>query len=67
VLLPQGLSEADVLAAARERQIALTGLAPFWQRKPRRTQGLVVGYGTPSEHEFPAALEHLGRLLRDVG
>jgi GntR family transcriptional regulator / MocR family aminotransferase len=67
VLLPQVLSEADVLAAARERQIALTGLAPFWHRKPDRTQGLVLGYGTPSEHEFPAALEHLGRLLRDVG
>jgi GntR family transcriptional regulator/MocR family aminotransferase len=67
VSLPQGVSEADVLTAAQERRIALTGLAPFWHRKPHRTQGLVLGYGTPSENEFPSALEHLGRLLRHVG
>ncbi|MGB6209949.1 PLP-dependent aminotransferase family protein, partial [Mycobacterium sp.] len=67
VLLPQGVSEGDVLAAAQERQIALTGLAPFWHRKSRATPGLVLGYGTPSEREFASALEHLGRLLRDVG
>lgn len=66
VPLPQGVSEADVLAAAQQRQIALTGLAPFWHRKPHRTKGLVLGYGTPEEHKFRAALEHLGRLLRDV-
>jgi GntR family transcriptional regulator/MocR family aminotransferase len=66
VQLPQRVSEADVLAAAQQRQIALTGLAPFWHGKPYRTKGLVLGYGTPAEHEFPAALGHLGRLLRDV-
>jgi GntR family transcriptional regulator/MocR family aminotransferase len=66
VLLPQGVSEADVLSAAQQRQIALTGLAPFWHRKARGAPGLVLGYGTPSEHEFASALEHLGRLLADV-
>lgn len=67
VSLPQRVSEADVLAAAEQRQIALSGLEPFWHGKPHRTKGLVLGYGTPAEHEFPVALEHLGLLLRDVG
>lgn len=67
VSLPQGVSESDVLDAAGERQIALTGLAPFWHRKPHRAQGLVLGYGTPPQHEFPTALEQLGQLLGDFG
>ncbi|TDH49542.1 PLP-dependent aminotransferase family protein [Mycobacterium eburneum] len=64
VTLPEGVAEADLLAAAQRRHIAVTGLAPFWHPGPRRAEGLVLGYGTPAEHEYPAALGHLGRLLR---
>ncbi|MEE2851183.1 MAG: PLP-dependent aminotransferase family protein [Actinomycetota bacterium] len=65
VSLPAGITEADVMVAARKREIALTALAPFWHRDPG-TAGIVVGYGTPSEHEYPAAVERLGHLLRAV-
>ena len=61
VLLPDGVSEEDVLDTARQRSIALTGLAPFWHQAG--AAGIVVGYGTPFQHEYAAALEHLGRLL----
>jgi GntR family transcriptional regulator / MocR family aminotransferase len=57
VSLPQGVSKADVLAAAGERQIALCGSAPFWHRKPHGAEGLMLGYGTPAEYEFAAALD----------
>jgi len=59
-----GISEADVLAAARERSIALTGLQPFWHRSDSAAQGLVLGYGTPPEHEYESALRRLEALLR---
>ncbi|RRR46661.1 PLP-dependent aminotransferase family protein [Mycolicibacter terrae] len=62
LVLPEGQSEADVLAAARQRQIALTGLAPFWHGPPK-AEGIVLGYGTPAEHEYRRALAHLGQLL----
>ena len=64
ISLPTGISESDVLTAAQERKIALTGLAPFWHGTTRRTQGIVVGYGTPAEHEYAIALRHLGQLMR---
>lgn len=65
LLLPEGLSESAILDAARRREIAFTGLAPFWHG-PAKAQGIVLGYGTPPEHEYSRALEHLGRLLRDA-
>lgn len=65
--LPTGTCEADVRAAAKQQSIALTGLGPFWHDKPARTQGIVLGYGTPFQHEFPSALARLAELLRTVG
>lgn len=64
VSLPDANAEADVVAGAHERQIALTGLAPFWHREPGSLSGIVVGYGAPSEREYPAALRRLATLLR---
>jgi GntR family transcriptional regulator/MocR family aminotransferase len=64
-LLPEGLSESVIVDAARRREIALTGLAPFWHG-PAAAQGIVLGYGTPPERDYPRALEDLGRLLRDT-
>ena len=63
VSLPENLAEADVLRLARQRQIALSGLGPFWHGPSRRATGIVVGYGTPAEHQYGCALEHLGRLM----
>lgn len=62
VSVPDGIAEDDVIAAARERHIALTGLAPCWHQRPR-SEGLVLGYGSPPEYGYPTALEHLGHLL----
>lgn len=66
VALPTGISEAEVLTAAQERKVALSGLAPFWHGSSRGFQGIVVGYGTPPQHGYAAALDQLGRLLGAV-
>ncbi|MFH9015752.1 PLP-dependent aminotransferase family protein [Streptomyces sp. NPDC017943] len=58
--LPPG-SEASAVKAAAWQGVALDGLAAF--RHPETdmpaTDGLVVGYATPSEHAYGAALEAL--------
>lgn len=66
VSLPEHISEADVIAAAQQRKVALTGLAPFWHGTGQHTEGIVIGYGTPLEHEYAAALAHLGQLMSAV-
>lgn len=63
VSLPEGLAETEVLAAAHQRKIALTGLAPFWHPQPAYPAGIIVGYGTPSDREYPVALQCLADLL----
>ncbi|NLU66812.1 PLP-dependent aminotransferase family protein [Streptomyces sp. HNM0574] len=70
VELPPGAEESAVLAEADRRGIALEGLAGF--RHPAaapdgpHVQALVVGYGAPPEHAFPAALDALTGLLTDT-
>lgn len=64
--LPDGVSEAQVLAVAEERSIGLFGLARFRQSAADSKQALVVGYGTPAEHTFESALTALMRLLADT-
>lgn len=66
VSLPEGVSEADVLLAAQQHQVALTGLAPFWHDTSHRPGGIVIGYGTPLEREYVSALEQLGQLMHHV-
>ncbi|MFJ5266842.1 PLP-dependent aminotransferase family protein [Streptomyces sp. NPDC088358] len=62
--LPPG-TERSAVKAATWQGIALDGLAGF--RHPRATMpaadGLVVGYATPSEHAYGAALEALCEAL----
>jgi GntR family transcriptional regulator/MocR family aminotransferase len=65
-LLPEHISEADVLTAAQHRKVALTGLSPFWHATAQPAEGIIVGYGTPAEHEYATALDHLGQLMRTV-
>ncbi|MFF0740071.1 PLP-dependent aminotransferase family protein [Streptomyces sp. NPDC004111] len=62
--LPPG-SEGDALRAAAHQGLALDGLSPF--RHPGATapapDGLVIGYATPPDHAYPAALQALTRAL----
>ncbi|MGW2614484.1 MocR-like pyridoxine biosynthesis transcription factor PdxR [Streptomyces sp. NPDC001500] len=62
--LPPG-TERSALRAAAEQGVALDGLAAF--RHPSTDMaahdGLVVGYATPSEHAYGAALDALCRVL----
>ncbi|UOX89077.1 PLP-dependent aminotransferase family protein [Amycolatopsis sp. FBCC-B4732] len=62
--LPPG-TEASAVKAAAWQGLALDGLAAF--RHPASTMstmdGLVVGYATPPEHAYPAALDALCRAL----
>ncbi|MDF9814308.1 PLP-dependent aminotransferase family protein [Streptomyces sp. SPB162] len=62
--LPPGTEDATVRAAL-DHGLVLDGLAGY--RHPDSTMapqdGLVVGYGTPSEHTFSGALEALCRAL----
>lgn len=62
--LPPGTERSAVEAAARQG-VALDGLAAF--RHPETDMdagdGLVVGYATPPEHAYTAALEALCRAL----
>jgi GntR family transcriptional regulator/MocR family aminotransferase len=62
--LPPG-TEASAVKAASWQGIALDGLAEF--RHPQATapagDGLVIGYATPAEHAYRAALEALLRAL----
>jgi GntR family transcriptional regulator/MocR family aminotransferase len=64
--LPVGVREAEILTAAEERSIGLYGLKRFWQ-SPRadHPQGLVIGYGTPADHNFDASVTALTSLLSD--
>lgn len=66
VSLPVDVSEADVLTDAHERGIALTGLTPYWHGTGHRSAGIVIGYGTPPEHEYTSALARLGELMAAV-
>lgn len=66
VELPPGTDESAVPAEASRRGVALEGLAGF--RDPAAADGeerpaLVVGYGTPPEHGFAAALDALCEVL----
>ncbi|NED58583.1 PLP-dependent aminotransferase family protein, partial [Micromonospora aurantiaca] len=58
-------TERAAVEAAAGRSIALDGLAGF--RHPDAVMpapdGLVVGYATPPEHAYAAALEALCRIL----
>ncbi|RSM43596.1 PLP-dependent aminotransferase family protein [Amycolatopsis balhimycina DSM 5908] len=62
--LPPGTEKAALKAAAWQG-LAVDGLAAF--RHPAATMstmdGLVVGYATPPEHAYPAALDTLCRAL----
>jgi GntR family transcriptional regulator/MocR family aminotransferase len=61
-----GPSEQDVLMAAAAHGLALGELGSHWHAPGTRAAGLIVGYGTPSEGAYPAAVDTLARVLRGV-
>ncbi|MGW4894345.1 MocR-like pyridoxine biosynthesis transcription factor PdxR [Kitasatospora sp. NPDC004240] len=68
-LPPDSLPEPELLERAEAAGLALNGLAwcladPALARDA--APGLVIGYGTPPEHAFPAALDALCALLGRV-
>jgi GntR family transcriptional regulator/MocR family aminotransferase len=65
--LPSSLDEKDVVDLAASEDLALLGLSESWQSataRPALAPGLVIGYGTPSEGAYPAAVTVLIRVLR---
>jgi GntR family transcriptional regulator/MocR family aminotransferase len=66
VTLPADTTEAAVIDAARARGLALTGLARFTAGDPPSPGALVIGYGTPPEHAYTAALARLDAVLSET-
>jgi GntR family transcriptional regulator/MocR family aminotransferase len=64
--LPAGTSEAEVIAHAASRGLALSGLESFTDGPPRGWPALVIGYATPPEHGFTDALARLAAVLAEV-
>jgi GntR family transcriptional regulator/MocR family aminotransferase len=68
--LPDG-AEREVLQRAGEAGIALQGLSimrhPDAGQQVRRPDGLVVGFGTPADHAFGAAVDALRAVLSASG
>ncbi|MGO8885676.1 MAG: hypothetical protein ACLPUO_05905 [Streptosporangiaceae bacterium] len=67
VELPSGgPGKAEIVALARERRVAVEGLADHWTGSGPHPAGLIVGYATPAAHAFEPALDALARLLADA-
>jgi GntR family transcriptional regulator/MocR family aminotransferase len=64
--LPAGTSEADVITHAASRGLALSGLQSFTDGPPTGRRALVIGYATPPEHGYTAALARLAAVLAEV-
>jgi GntR family transcriptional regulator / MocR family aminotransferase len=61
--LPGDHDERAIVARAAEHGLALVGLDAYRGSGRRRGPALVVGYGTPPEHAFTAAVARLGAAL----
>lgn len=64
--LPSGTCEAEVIAHAAARGLAVSGLESYTDGPPTGSPALVIGYGTPPEHAFTAALARLAAVLAEV-
>jgi len=61
--LPPGQREADVVASAAERGLALDGMRGFRPAEVAYPEALVLGYGTPPAHAFTTAVTRLCAVL----
>jgi GntR family transcriptional regulator/MocR family aminotransferase len=69
ITIPAGVAEDDVLDRAAREGVAIEGLAEHHHDQhptPEHSPGIIVGYGTPSERAYPAALDALVRVLAAV-
>ena len=66
-LPPGGPGEQALVERAAERELALSGLAEMRRTAAPGPPALVVGYATPPEHGYGAALATLAELLRELG
>ncbi|MEC3954297.1 PLP-dependent aminotransferase family protein [Nocardia sp. CDC153] len=63
-LEPAGLTEAEVLSRAAAYGLAIDGLSGmFIAPEEHARQGIVIGFGSPSDGAYPAALDALVRTL----
>ncbi|MFC5238098.1 PLP-dependent aminotransferase family protein [Pseudonocardia zijingensis] len=67
-LPPGGPGEAEVVALAAGRGVRVAALGPAWhdQRAAASRRGIVVGYATPADHAWAAALDALVDVLRSA-
>jgi GntR family transcriptional regulator / MocR family aminotransferase len=63
--LAPGRSEADVVAAAAARGLALNGMRGFRSAGVAHPEALVLGYGTPPAHAFTTAVTRLCAVLAE--
>ena len=61
--LPPGASEAEIVAAAAGRGLALEGMRSYGAAAGSYPEALVLGYGTPPAHAFTTALSRLCAVL----
>ena len=61
--LPADHDEGAIVARAAAHDLALEGLDAYRGSGQRHGPALVVGYGTPPEHAFTAAVARLGAAL----
>jgi GntR family transcriptional regulator/MocR family aminotransferase len=65
VLLPSGgPGEAEVVALAAAEGLAVDGLDEHWHSPGDHPHGLVVGFATPTESAYPAAVAALRAVLQ---
>jgi GntR family transcriptional regulator / MocR family aminotransferase len=64
VELPPGMGEEETVERAAARGLLVEGLGAYAAPGVEHTAALVIGYGTPPEHAFDAALRALRTLLR---
>jgi GntR family transcriptional regulator/MocR family aminotransferase len=62
-----GPGEQAVMDAAERHGLAMRGMAELYQDTDAARQGLLIGFGAPSERAYPAALEALAGTFREAG
>jgi GntR family transcriptional regulator/MocR family aminotransferase len=64
VTLRVPVPEEEILAAARDRSLAVTGLSTFWHAPADRPTHIQAGYATPPGHAFDGAVRELAAVMR---
>jgi len=59
----EGEDERDISARAEASGVAIGRLGEHWHSAGRHPQGIIVGFGTPSDLVYPAALNALAEVL----